>query len=353
VIDLIRLDSLFAIGKGHALALEHLKLSTPADGVAYVARSHRNNGVTAWVQHVTGVEPAPPGAITVALRSRNHALAAHVQPRPFYTSYHVAILDPLKPMPLTTKLWYCRCIEANRFRYHFGRQANRTIGAIMVPASPPAWLNDIELPEATKPATLTGPPLLETDNWQPHRLADLFDLTLGRLVIRRDLPVGATPLVTASDTDNGVTAWVDSPPDWPGGQITVANNGSVGSAFYQAHPFIASRDVTVLNPKITLTPAAALFVCTLIRWESFRFNYARKWNPTRMKNSTIRLPVRDGEIDVDFMDGYVRSLPQGHSLRLPTVATPDRDARMKIHAEPDEALRALLKTPKRRERRSE
>ena len=46
-------------------------------------------------------------------------------------------------MSLETKLYYCLCIEANRFRYStYGREANRTLRTLLVPSleSNPAWV---------------------------------------------------------------------------------------------------------------------------------------------------------------------------------------------------------------------
>jgi hypothetical protein len=46
-------------------------------------------------------------------------------------------------MSLSTKLFYCLCIEANRFRYStFGREANRTLKNLLVPSakSVPPWV---------------------------------------------------------------------------------------------------------------------------------------------------------------------------------------------------------------------
>jgi hypothetical protein len=39
-------------------------------------------------------------------------------------------------------LFYCCCIRANRFRYSYGRQANRTLKQLMVPAMSaiPRWV---------------------------------------------------------------------------------------------------------------------------------------------------------------------------------------------------------------------
>lgn len=311
------LDDLFSIDKGHQLALNRVsEVRQRHDAVAYVARSHRNNGVTAWVKPIGNLQPAEAGNISVCLRSRNHALAAFVQPRPFYTTYHVAVLTPKAPMSLQEKLWWCLCIRANRFRFHFGRQANRTVNSLLVPDEVPTWAATWKLPTHDSGAAPAAGAAVDTRPWATFKITALFDLHLGLHAIRRDLGDGDMPLVTASAWNNGVSARVSLPADWPGGQITVANNGSVGAAFYQARPFCASRDVTVLSPKAPLSVSAALFICTILRSESARFNYARKWTIGRMRESEIRLPDgKNGEPDFQAMERFMSTLRLGWALR--------------------------------------
>lgn len=307
--------SLFHIDKGHQLALNRVVRVDPRNGIAYVARSHRNNGVTAWVRRIEGLDPASAGDISVCLRSRNHALTAFVQPRAFYTTYHVAILTPKIPMTIQEKLWWCLCIRANRFRFHFGRQANRTIESLLLPDTVPSWVQAAKVPEHEgRYNNDNGAQFLDVSSWMPFYLIDLFSLEFGKHTTRRELRYGATPLVTASAWNNGITARVSVLPDWNGGQITVANNGSIGAAFYQPSPFAASRDVTILNPKLPLSVAAALFICTILRKESIRFNYARKWTATRMRDCIIKLPTRDGQPDISAMESFMKTLPLGWAL---------------------------------------
>ncbi|CPW95038.1 hypothetical protein [Mycobacteroides abscessus] len=57
-------------------------------------------------------------------------------------------------------------------------------------------------------------------------------------------------------------------------------------------------------------PDAALFVCTVIRAERFRYSYGRKWGLEQMRNTELRLPVTDdGAPDWELMARYTRSLP--------------------------------------------
>ena len=126
---------------------------------------------------------------------------------------------------------------------------------------------------------------------------------------------GNTPFVGASDTQNGITAFVGQPAIHKGNTISVSYNGSVAEAFYQPEPFWATDDVNVFYPKFELTPAIALFICTLIRQEKYRFNYGRKWHMERMKNSVLYLPVKsDGSPDWDYMENYIKSLPYSSQI---------------------------------------
>ena len=100
-----------------------------------------NNGISAYVQPINGVEPAPTGELTCAL-SGNGVLSTFVQERPFYTAFHVACLQPRLKLTLCEKLYYCTCIKHNRYRYSFGRQANRTVRDILLPVPDeiPSWV---------------------------------------------------------------------------------------------------------------------------------------------------------------------------------------------------------------------
>jgi hypothetical protein len=308
------LETLFHVDKGHQLALNRVeRTSDVGHGIAYVTRSHRNSGVGAWVRPISGLEPASAGDISVCLRSRNHSMAAFVQSRAFYTTYHVAVLTPKRPMSLQEKLWWCLCIRANRFRFHFGRQANRTIGSLLLPGEIPDWVKEAKVPHHEASEASVGVPI-DTSGWRSFSLPDLFTMHVGQHTTRRDLGNGEVPFVTASAWNNGISGMVAVPANWAGGQITVPNNGSIGTAFYQPRPFTASRDVTVLEANFPLTPAAALFICTVLRKESARFNYARKWTGGRMRESVIRLPSKGGCPDTPAMEAIMRDLPLGWAL---------------------------------------
>lgn len=317
-----KINDLFTLDYGHSLELNRLEQSTAADAVNFVGRAARNNGVTARVSPIHGLPPSPAGSITVALNGQGGAGVAFLQPFPFYSGFHIMVLTPKQPMTEQEKLWWVTCITANRFRFGFGRQANRTLKDLNLPEPEdmPEWVGATD-PDCYKGAELPASKkfiaLPDVSSWEPFVLSKLFDIRKGQRLTKANMLPGGLPYVGASDTGNGVTARIGQTPIHEGGTISVSYNGSVAEAFYQPEPYWATDDVNVLYPKgFKLTPETALFICTLIRLEKYRFNYGRKWHLERMRDSIIKLPVTAaGMPDWVFMEQYIKTLPYSSQLQ--------------------------------------
>ena len=90
--------------------------------------------------------------------------------------------------------------------------------------------------------------------------------------------------------------------------MTIANSGSVGSAFYHKYEFIASDHVTQLKRK-GLDKYAYLFMIPLINRLSEKYSFNREINDDRIKREKILLPVTDeGEIDFLFMSEFMQRI---------------------------------------------
>jgi hypothetical protein len=140
---LVPLSSLFSVRYGHSLELNKLTLLKPEKGgIPFISRKMGDNGIAAYVCPINGIEPAQVGELSCAL-SGNGVLSTFVQDKPFYTAFHVARLAPINEFTLDELLYYCTCIKYNRYRYSYGRQANKTLKDLLVPAKTeiPAWVN--------------------------------------------------------------------------------------------------------------------------------------------------------------------------------------------------------------------
>ena len=235
---LIKLNELFDIKYGNSFELINLAEceNTDLESVNYVSRTEKNNGVSAVVKKMPGTEPFPSGLITVA-GSGNSVLESFIQPKEFYTWFHVFVLQPLHEMSELEKLFYCYCIRLNQYKYNYWRQANKTLKHILVPEKmPDEWKNVATegVKKLIKEPLLKEESIINTDEWGWFNLNDLFDISASRDKLSDDLTEGGhTPYVTSSEINNGITSFFEEAPTNKAGTITANRWGSVGYFFYQ------------------------------------------------------------------------------------------------------------------------
>ena len=158
---------------------------------------------------------------------------------------------------------------------------------------------------------------VSTNDWGEFRVEELFVVKKGKRLTKEAQTDGETPYVGAIDSNNGVSNYIGQQAKHKGGTISLSYNGSVGEAFYQPEPFWATDDVNVFYPKqgTRLNQWTALFICTILRQEKYRYSYGRKWVLESMKDTTIRLPkTKDGKPDWDEMERIIKALPYGDRI---------------------------------------
>lgn len=319
---MVPVSDLFDVRYGHSLELNRQRLlPLTKGGVPFVSRKMGDNGISATIEMIDGVPPESAGVLTVALGG-NGVMSTFLQEAPFYSGRDVAHLHPKVEMTKQQLLFYCACLLENRYRFSYGRQANRSLRSILVPSLDeiPDYVertNVAQFDGCDKPAKSTAPSAFDATAWKPFLLDELFAIKKGKRLTKANMLSGTTPYVGASDAFNGITAHIGQKAIHKGGTISVSYNGSVAEAFYQPAPFWATDDVNVLYPKgFDLAPAIALFICTIIRMEKYRYNYGRKWHLERMRESVIKLPVTpEGQPDFAWMEQYIKRLPYSSQIQ--------------------------------------
>lgn len=319
---MVELRDIFDIKYGVNLELN--KLNQVSEGLNFVSRTSKNNGVSAQVEAIEGVEPMPAGTITVA--GGGSVLETFLQSTPYYSGRDLYYLTPKTLMTDAEKLFYCTCIRENKYKYSYGRQANRTLRTLLVPGLDeiPQWVNDVDLEPfngATAPLKNDKPMKINSEKWKAFKYIELFDIKKGLRLTKANMLSGQTPFIGSTDNNNGLTNLVGQDPIHEGNVITINYNGSVGESFYQPLPFWASDDVNVLYPRKAkfsyFNAYIALFIIPLLKTEQYRFNYGRKWHTERMNQSVIKLPVNsEGNLDLEFMESYIKTLPFSSSVEL-------------------------------------
>lgn len=309
--NLVPVSKIFNVKYGANLELN--KLIQDPKGINFVSRTSKNNGVSAKVRPLKNKAPNPAGTISVA--GGGSVMESFLQPESYYSGRDLYYLFAKVDLTDEEKLFYCACLRANKYRFNYGRQANRTLKGILIPAvsSIPKWVNRTNLHQYdnAKESFINNSNItVDPDNWKWFELQDLFTIKKGKRLTKANMIKGDVPFIGSIDSNNGYREFIGQQPIHSGNTITVNYNGSVAEAFFQPKPFWASDDVNVLYPKFKMNQFIALFIVTIIKTEKYRFNYGRKWHMERMNKSRIKLPSTDmGKLDYQFMESYIKSLP--------------------------------------------
>ncbi len=320
--NLVKISDLFTIKYGNSIELINLVQckSTDINSVPFVSRTENNNGISAFVEEELDVDKNSAHTLTVAVGGS--VLSTFYQPLQFYTGFHVLVLEPKKKMSTVEMLFYAKCISANKYKYNYGRQANKTLKNILIPSQIPenlkkklsAYYKKLEISISQK--SFSGKKIkLEIDKWGEFELNELFKIQGSKttpLLELEEYGQGKYPYVTTQATNNGIDGFFDFFSEE--GNVITADSAVLGYCSYQALPFSASDHVEKLVPKFIMNKYIAMFLTTILNLEQYRYNYGRKCSQDRMKSIRIKLPSKNGNPDFEYMENYIKSLSYSSSL---------------------------------------
>lgn len=289
------------------------------NGVPFVSRQEKNNGVVGRVQRLPDIPPNEAGTISVA--TGGSVMASFLQEEPYYSGFHVFCLKPKRPLTRQQLLAYCMLLRANRYKYNYGRQANKTLADILLPEPeklPKEWLNARfpAFPKADSVLPRLGEQKLQVEKWKEFKLTDLFHI-MGSATTPLETLLkageGKFPYITTQSGQNGTEGFFSIYTE-KGGVLTV-DSAVTGTVFFQPNNFSASDHVEKLIPLFPMNIYHALFLVTLLSKERYRYNYGRKRAQIRLRREIIKLPAtKKGKPDWDYMEKFIKSLPYSQNL---------------------------------------
>lgn len=304
--NLTSLDKLFHIEYGNGLELVNLPKSK--NGINFVARTQKNNGVVSKVVIPVWEHTFPKGCITVAVSGS--VMESFVQTEDFVTGYHIMVLTPLLEISDELKLFYCHCLRMNKFKYSYGRQANITLPSLQVPCLEEAekFVKGLSIQNTKKQMILRlnikelkKSAILKGNKVEFVPLSSLFDLKNGiastgleRISYKKN--ENWIPYIRPSYRQStSIDAYVNrnmfmDDEVYPKNTLYVSTNGQGSHTFsyVSVGDFVPNSDVTVLLPKREMTLKEKLFYAMCITHNRFKFSYGRK--PKGQKLAEILLP---------------------------------------------------------------
>lgn len=127
-----KIEDIFEVKYGVNLELNtciEVDKSDP-DSVNFVARTAENNGITSRVKIIDGVTPQKSGLISVA--GGGSVLSTFYQDEPFYSGRDLYTLDAKAAISPASKIFIITVIEQNKYKYSYGRQANKTLHTLII-----------------------------------------------------------------------------------------------------------------------------------------------------------------------------------------------------------------------------
>lgn len=154
-------------------------------------------------------------------------------------------------------------------------------------------------------------PALDEKKWGHFLIPDVFsNIQRGKRLKNADHVLGIIPYVSSTANNNGVDDYVEATAGTRSFSdcISLANSGSVGTAFYEPFEFVASDHVTSLKHE-GMSKFVYLFLTTTIERQGSNFNFNREINDARIKKMQVMLPFSDDDKpDYKYMEQYAKNM---------------------------------------------
>ena len=177
----------------YGVNLELINCEVSHNGIPFVSRTAANNGVVARVSPVEGIVPNP--SHTLSLAGGGSVLSCFYQDEPYYSGRDLFVLSPKVEMSKNEMILYSYIISTNKYKYNYGRQANKTFQDLMLPE-----LHEIKLIVETslnadykynQQALMSSVNSLNLANWDWFVVEDLFNyFERGKVHSQYSLPSG-------------------------------------------------------------------------------------------------------------------------------------------------------------------
>ena len=293
----------------------------------YISSTSENNGVDAFIGNETGVRKFED---VLTLANSGSVGSTFYQQFEFVASDHVTALKS-DNADKYAYLFLSTVVKRLEEKYSFNREINDTRikrEKIILPADKQGnpnfqymsdFVKKLELDKVQevleyiyiyiRMMTILEEKVCEI-SWKNFWIEDVCEIKSGVRLTKANQEIGLRPFVGASDSDNGVTAFVSNKNKSLDANVLGVNyNGSVVENFYHPYEAIFSDDVKRLKWKDEIygNKYTYLFLKQMILSQKIKYAYGYKFNGERMKRQKVMLPVTEtGLPDYDYMTSYMQ-----------------------------------------------
>ena len=161
---------------------------------------------------------------------------------------------------------------------------------------------------------------IDISNWEEFKISDVFitqkigkilHVPTGANVAKKDLVEGDIPRITVTGTNNGIYGYFKE--DEKNSNYRVYENfisvSFLGTVFYQENKASLDMKVHCLKPQnVSLNKYTGEFLVTAILASLKNSSYSDQISSTVLPNLTIKLPLKNGEPDWNYMESYMKHI---------------------------------------------
>lgn len=156
--------------------------------------------------------------------------------------------------------------------------------------------------------------MLQAVKWGKYTLGDLFEVEsytkrfdANKVIVKER---GKYPYIVRTSSNNGQKGFIDENEEFLNTGNTISFGQDTATMFYQVKPYFTGDKIKVLKPKNSKFNRnnAQFFLAVLKKpFELFSWG-SSSFNVDIIKSQKIELPVKNGEIDFDFMESFIAEL---------------------------------------------
>ncbi len=162
---------------------------------------------------------------------------------------------------------------------------------------------------------------IETSKWKWFNLNDLFDIKTTKNVKASNVEPGKElNYITRSNYNDGCV--IKTSTNYPNSFINKKNTLTIGgenaTCFFQTKDYITGNNITKLIPKkfLHINLWRGLFFKMIIDLEKIKYSYNRAFNLKNIKKTKIKLPVKNNQINFNFMEEFIKNLKYSYILNF-------------------------------------
>lgn len=165
---------------------------------------------------------------------------------------------------------------------------------------------------------------LQAVKWGEYKLGDLFEVDsytkrfdANKVVVKEN---GKYPYIVRTSINNGQKGYIDADKQYLNKGNTIAFGQDTATMFYQEKPYFTGDKIKVLKPRNSrFNRNNAQFFLAAMRKPFELFSWgASSYNVEIIKNQKIVLPVKNNEIDFDYIESFILEL---ENLRISDLKT--------------------------------